>query len=163
VSDAEAERQPAGVGEIWHGPDVELVFDAGGDPFAELFEHEGDDAERVAMQGPDGFSGCPPVSSREGQALARLLASVERQEEKGAVPRRPEAPVESPLQPSPGRVVPSRGDQVAAVTADDDADMVVIEEDLWMPPVEADRRVIPVRLGDYRRLFARMRRGGSAE
>jgi hypothetical protein len=55
-------------------------------------------------------------------------------------------------------VVASVADDVA-----DDADMVVIEEDLWMPPVEADRRVIPVRLGDYRRLFARMRRGGSAE
>ena len=47
--------------------------------------------------------------------------------------------------------------------AADDADMVVIEEDLWIPPAEADRRVIPVRPGDYRRLFARMRRGGSAE
>lgn len=158
MSDADSARQPAGVGEIWHGPDVELVFDAGGDPFAELFEHEAEDTERVAMQGPDGFSGCPPVSSREGQALARLLASVERQAETAPVPRQPEPTVEPPRQPSPGRTLPPASEQAAAVTIDDDADMVVIEEDL-AEAASAAPAVFAVRPGDYRSLFSRLRRG----
>jgi hypothetical protein len=41
----------------------------------------------------------------------------------------------------------------------DDADMVVIEEDLLATPA-GPPAVAAVRLGDYRRLFARLRRGG---
>jgi type II secretory pathway predicted ATPase ExeA len=159
ASDAGTGLQPAGVGEIWHGPDVEMVFDAGGDPFAELFEHEGDDAERVAMQGPDGFSGCPPVSSREGQALARLLASVGRQAEEPVASRQPVTPVESPRQSSSGPEMPPSSERGVVVTTDDDADMVVIEEDL-AEATAATPAVFAVRPGDYRSLFSRLRRGG---
>jgi hypothetical protein len=128
---------------------VELVFDAGGDPFAELFEHDGGDAP--AMRGPDDFSGCPQVSSREGQALARLLASVERQADTDAPPRQPPA-AQSPV----GRAPPAGGEQAAAI--DDDADMVVIEEDLAEAAASAPA-VFAVRPGDYRSLFSRLRRG----
>jgi hypothetical protein len=48
---------------------------------------------------------------------------------------------------------------VAAVTADDDADMVVIEEDLTEAQATAPA-VFAVRPGDYRSLFSRLRRGG---
>ena len=41
----------------------------------------------------------------------------------------------------------------------DDSDMVVIEEDLLAQPAGRPA-VAAVRLGDYRRLFARLRRGG---
>jgi hypothetical protein len=47
---------------------------------------------------------------------------------------------------------------MAAAELDDD-DMVVIEEDLLAAP-GVRPTVAAVRLGDYRRLFARLRRGG---
>jgi len=150
-----AEPLPTGLGEIWHGPDVELVFDAGGDPFADLFEHDGDGTARAIMEGPDDFSGCPPVSSREGQALARLLASVERQSgERAATPAAP-PPVEC-RQAAP----PTAADEQpsAACGGEDDSDMVLIEEDLAEPAASAPS-VFAVRPGDYRSLFSRLRRG----
>ncbi len=156
ASDTGTGLQPAGVGEIWHGPDVEMVFDAGGDPFAELFEHDGDGTDRVAMQGPDGFSGCPQVSSREGQALARLLASVGRQAADPVASRQPANPVESPRESSCGAEIPPSN--ASAATTDDDADMVVIEEDLAEAAAAAPA-VFAVRPGDYRSLFSRLRRG----
>jgi hypothetical protein len=52
------------------------------------------------------------------------------------------------------------GPPVTAAAAElDDSDMVVIEEDLLAQPV-GQSVVAAVRLGDYRRLFARLRRGG---
>ena len=61
-----------------------------------------------------------------------------------------------PPPPEPDRLV----EVEAAESADvDDSDMVVIEEDLLAQ--SAGRPAIAaVRLGDYRRLFARLRRGG---
>jgi type II secretory pathway predicted ATPase ExeA len=158
ASDAGTGLQPAGVGEIWHGPDVEMVFDAGGDPFAELFEHGGDGTERVAVQGPDSFSGCPQVSSREGQAIARLLASVGRQAEEPVASRQPAAPATSSLQSSSSPEMPPSSDHGVAATTDDDADMVVIEEDL-AEAASTPPAVFAVRPGDYRSLFSRLRRG----
>lgn len=154
-ADAGSTRQPAGVGELWHGPDVELVFDAGGDPFAELFDHDGDSHSR--MQCPDDFSGCPQVSSREGQALARLLASFERQADAELPVRRPAA-AEPPRPATAGDATPTGADQAGASMADDDADMVVIEEDLTEAATAAPA-VVAVRPGDYRSLFSRLRRG----
>jgi hypothetical protein len=52
------------------------------------------------------------------------------------------------------------GPHVTPAVADvDDSDMVVIEEDLLAQP-GGQPAVAAVRLGDYRRLFARLRRGG---
>lgn len=44
----------------------------------------------------------------------------------------------------------------------DDSDMVVIEEDVLDQPAAGRRGVFAVRPGDYRRLFARLRRGDGA-
>jgi hypothetical protein len=53
-----------------------------------------------------------------------------------------------------------QGPLVATAAAEvDDSDMVVIEEDLLAQP-GGRPAVAAVRLGDYRRLFARLRRGG---
>jgi hypothetical protein len=42
----------------------------------------------------------------------------------------------------------------------DDSDMVVIEEDIFEHPSEVHRKsIFTVRPGDYRSLFARLRRG----
>jgi type II secretory pathway predicted ATPase ExeA len=143
-------REPSAVpaGNPWSGPEVELVFDGIEDPFAEYFADAERVVERYVVRGPADFSDRRHVASREGASLSRQL------------PPSDHPPVVTDARSRSTPVAPS-----APVVADetDDADMVVIEEDLWMPPVEADRRVIPVRLGDYRRLFARMRRGGSAE
>ncbi len=156
AADAGSARQPTGVGELWHGPDVELVFDAGGDPFAELFEHDGD--SHPGMAGHDDFSGCPQVSSREGQALARLLASLEQQPGAAQPALRPAA-AEPPRPTTPaGQAMPTAGDQANAAMADDDDDMVVIEEDLTEAATRATA-VVAVRPGDYRSLFSRLRRG----
>ncbi len=136
-------------GDPWSGPEVELVFDGSGDPFAEYFEQERAAVERFRMQGPDDFRDCRHVVSREGESLGRQLAACERIElpvlAAGSAAGR-EAP--DPVGPD------ASGDP-------DDADMVVIEEDL----AEAAYRrpaVVAVRPGDYRSLFARLRRGDGA-
>jgi len=146
-SGGEPATMPAG-GNPWSGPEVELVFDGIEDPFAEYFADAERVVERYVVRGPADFSDRRHVASREGTSLSRQLPTADL------------PPVAADPRPRSAPIAPA-----APVVVDgaDDADMVVIEEDLWMPPVEADRRVIPVRLGDYRRLFARMRRGGSAE
>jgi type II secretory pathway predicted ATPase ExeA len=156
---AAAEPQPTGLGEIWHGPDVELVFDAGGDPFAELFEHDGDGTARAIMEGPDDFSGCTPVSSREGEALARLLASVERQPQEPVAARGPTPSADSRQVAASGGTHGTHDDDRGTTSvAEDDSDMVLIEEDL-AEPAATPPSVVAVRPGDYRSLFSRLRRG----
>jgi type II secretory pathway predicted ATPase ExeA len=118
------------------GPDVELVLDPTADPFEEFFD---DDrlVQRMLMSGPDNFSGHRHVASREGRAMAVHLNSFE---------------------PAP----PSAPECSDAADAIDDADMVVIEEDILEQSAVGRRGVFAVRPGDYRRLFARLRRGDGA-
>jgi type II secretory pathway predicted ATPase ExeA len=137
-------------GNPWSGPEVELVFDYASDPFAEYFADDVAVVERLVVKGPDDFSGRRHVASREGSSLARQLAPNVAQPTSQSIP----------TLPPPSPVAPGACDAAGPL---DDSDMVVIEEDLWMPPTEAPRRAIPVRLGDYTRLFARMRRGGTIE
>ena len=118
--------------------------------------------ERYLVQSPNDFSHRKHVASCEGSALVRQLAELDdrlltrdsgtnggRKEGGTAAPtgNRKEPPVEhGPL-------------ATTAAAEVDDADMVVIEEDLLAQP--GGRPVVAaVRLGDYRRLFARLRRGG---
>ncbi|NBW97699.1 MAG: AAA family ATPase, partial [Planctomycetia bacterium] len=61
----------------WHGPEVELVFDAAADPFEEYFEQEERVVERYVMRGPEDFSGHRHVASREGAAMARQLDALQ--------------------------------------------------------------------------------------
>jgi type II secretory pathway predicted ATPase ExeA len=134
----------------WSGPEVELVFDGSGDPFAEYFEQERAAVERFRMRGPDDFRDCRHVVSREGESLGRQLAACERIElpalAAGCAAGR-EAP--DPVGP-------------AASAEPDDTDMVVIEEDLADQPESGRPAVVAVRPGDYRSLFARLRRGDGA-
>jgi general secretion pathway protein A len=139
----------------WHGPDVEFVFDADCDPFQEFFEQEERIVDRYLARSGDDFGGQPRVASPEGEAIVRELMEIEgdrtpggrgvgggRGRERGAV---------------------ASGDAAAVGDVDtragDDADMVVIEEDMLVPAGEQPP-IAAVRLGDYRRLFARLRRGG---
>jgi hypothetical protein len=126
---------------------VEFVFDASADPFQEFFEQEERIVERYLMSSTDDFSRHPHVSSCEGAALVRQLAEVED--------HRPPC---SPPGGQPTAVERETHATMAAAELDDD-DMVVIEEDLLSPP-GVRPAVAAVRLGDYRRLFARLRRGG---
>lgn len=119
------------------GPDVELVLDPSADPFEEFFDDDDRLVQRVLMSGPDNFSGHRHVASREGRAMAVHLNSFE------------------PAPPA----APECGDAADAV---DDADMVVIEEDILDQSAVGRRGVFAVRPGDYRRLFARLRRGDRA-
>jgi len=132
----------------WAGPEIEIVFDGAGDPFAEYFTPDpGSGVERCVVRGPDDFATRRHVASREGAALARRLPA---EVAAPAAPSRPADPVASP-EPGP-------------VSAADDADMLVIEEDLWMPPPrEGVWPAIPVRMDDCRRLFSRLRRGDRGE
>ena len=146
------DRLPAATGNPWSGPEVELVFDGIEDPFAEYFADAERVVERYVVRGPDDFSDRRHVASRQGTSLSRQLPAADH----------PAPVAEARPRPAPGGPL-TAPPVIPDTNAVDDADMVVIEEDLWIPPTEVDRRVIPVRLGDYRRLFARMRRGGSAE
>lgn len=122
------------------GPDVELVFDPSSDPFEEFFDGERR-IERVLMAGPDDFQSHRHVASREGTAMAKKLDCFER-EPAAAVADEP--PV-------------ADADDAAA----DDSDMIVIEEDILDHPSVGRRGIFAVRPGDYRQLFARLRRGGA--
>jgi type II secretory pathway predicted ATPase ExeA len=167
--------------DLWRGPEVELVFDSSADPFEELFAEEERVVERYVMRGPDDFADCPAVASREGQAISRLLDSFE--------PRGGAVTTSDPSRESVARVtagaehagrprndsgpVPPVASGAAAVEVcdetaqsadeagelDDDADMVVIEDDLAEANDSGRASVFAVRLGDYRSLFTRLRRG----
>ena len=121
------------------GPDVELVFDPSCDPFEDFFDGERR-VERVLMRGPDDFSSHRHVASREGTAMAKELDCFERE---------PAAPVADEALAAP----------IDVATGSDDSDMIVIEEDILEHPSVGRRGIFAVRPGDYRRLFARLRRG----
>ncbi|MFM8414153.1 MAG: ExeA family protein [Planctomycetota bacterium] len=139
-------------GDPWGGPDVELVFDGGDDPFEAFFARETPAVERHRIQGPDGFDGCRQVVSREGQSLGRLLATVARD------------PGSPPAEVAGGGMADADASRPAERTAEeevdviDDSDMVVIEEDLAQTTGDAGRSVFSVRPSDYRSLFTRLRR-----
>jgi type II secretory pathway predicted ATPase ExeA len=159
---AEAARQERAVRDAaadpWQGPEVELVFDAAADPFEEYFEQEERVVERYVMRGPEDFSTHRHVASREGAAMARQLDSCDRVGQASAC--HAPLPMPSPRQ-APAVHAPSAP---AVAMADppepDDSDMVVIEEDILEHPAEVHRKsIFAVRPGDYRSLFARLRRG----
>jgi type II secretory pathway predicted ATPase ExeA len=135
----------------WKGPDVELVGEGASDPFEEYFSPG---AERGQTSGADpraeaGPGECARVSSREGEAIARLLADFERA---GALPleRVAAEPRTARENEQRHRDDPRRAD----VDDADDSDMILIEDD-----VDESPSVFAVRPGDYRRLFTRLRRG----
>jgi len=130
----------------WTGPEVELVFDGSDDPFEEFFEQDRAAVERFLIQGPDDFRDRRHVRSLEGETLAERLAACERIQLPVVT-----APAEGP-----------RGTEDTVEPAVDDSDMVVIEEDLDEPPPGGRSVVVAVRPGDYRSLFARLRRGDAA-
>jgi type II secretory pathway predicted ATPase ExeA len=156
------DREPADAerNDPWHGPDVEFVFDASTDPFQEFFEQEERVVERYRVRAPDNFSRHQHVASCEGAALVRQLVELADHQPGEAADRgrtragRADQGGEMPQPPA------DHGPPVTAAAAElDDSDMVVIEEDLLAQPV-GQSVVAAVRLGDYRRLFARLRRGG---
>jgi len=154
-----ADARPTIAADLWEGPDVELVFGAGGDPFEEFFEREDPGVERYVVEGPDDFSGCRQVASREGQALGRLLATVARDEAAAGVvggPRPAAVGTGSIEDRETAATEPRAGSTVDEI---DDSDMVVIEEDFVTTPDEGPRSVTSVRPSDYRSLFTRLRRG----
>jgi type II secretory pathway predicted ATPase ExeA len=147
----------------WHGPDVEFVFDADADPFQEFFEQEERIVDRYLVRSGDGFGGQPRVSSREGEAIVRELMELEGEratkagrELAGGRGRGDGVGARETAAASAGGTTTSENAEAAAC---DDADMVVIEEDMLVP-ASAQPSIAAVRLGDYRRLFARLRRGG---
>jgi type II secretory pathway predicted ATPase ExeA len=148
---AEPEDDPVTTapGDPWRGPDVELVFDSGSDPFLEMFRADVRGDDHSTVDGPDDFRGQPQVSSREGQAIARLLADFEKPAA-DAPAAGGRADADEPRCPAAPELLPG-----------DDADMVVIEEDLHESATEALPAVFAVRPGDYRNLFTRLRRGAS--
>jgi type II secretory pathway predicted ATPase ExeA len=152
----------AGSADPWHGPDVEFVFDASTDPFQEFFEQEERIVERYLVRSPDDFSRHQHVASCEGAALVRQLAELADDRPgvgAGADIGRSRGGVASPSEGAAQSSVEPRPLVTTAAAEVDDSDMVVIEEDLLTQP--GGRPVVAaVRLGDYRRLFARLRRGG---
>ncbi len=155
----------------WRGPDVEFVFDADADPFQEFFEQEERIVDRFLVRSGDGFGGQPRVSSREGEAIVRELMELEgdrapaagsgmaggrgRGDARGSGTGGDDGARETAAASAGGTATSGN----AEAAASDDADMVVIEEDMLVP-AGTPPSIAAVRLGDYRRLFARLRRGG---
>ncbi len=123
-------------GNPWKGPDVELLGDGSVDPFEEFFRAGDSPAAHDTR-------GSVRVTSREGDAIARLLAACDGAETAPAA--------DAPRPPADDR---SPRDSEADLDAEDDSDMLVIEDDVDDGPT-----VFAVRPGDYRRLFTRLRRG----
>jgi len=147
----------------WHGPDVEFAFDASADPFQEFFEQEERIVERFSSRNHHEFGRQQPLAGLDGAAIVRQLAELGETRRPahagggvGPVDHRPQHDAAT-LAEGGGRPLAAHGAGAAAEI--EDADMVVIEEDLL---VQSGSRpaVSAVRLGDYRRLFARLRRGG---
>ena len=150
------------------GSDIELVFDPPfdsedearrPDPFAECFAEEEDVIERFVMEGPDDFHRHLHVASREGQSMSRQLSEMacdvpaKHEQSNDCV----EAPhVSSDASSLKNEVVTGEGSEGEP----DDSDMVIIEEDHYSDDEVGNPTVAAVRLSDYSRLFARLRRGG---
>ncbi|NBP88586.1 MAG: ATP-binding protein [Planctomycetia bacterium] len=151
--------------------DIELIFDppfavedgvSRPDPFAEIFADEEMVVERFVMNGPDDFENRLHVASREGQMMARQLPACELAA--ATTPDEPNEIAEAEFVPGEDAVAEERGEPEPEIESDpDDSDMVVIEEDLYVDPHAPEPAVQAVRLGDYSRLFARLRRGGQLE
>ncbi len=153
-------------GDPWSGPEVELVFDPADDPFEAYFDSQEPVAERFLVRGPDDFRDRLHVASREGTDLAGRIEAWERAEaaspaagrssramDRGAEPLRAAA---SPTAASPTAASPTAASPTASI---DDSDMVVIEDDEHVATDDVNRSIFAVRPGDYRSLFARLRRG----
>ena len=146
----------AAASDPWHGPEVELVFDAAADPFEEYFEQEERVVERYVMRGPEDFSTHRHVASREGTAMARQLDACELVGQASACHNT--AP--TPTRHASSTMSPTPAAATVVASEPDDSDMVVIEEDILEHPSEVHRKsIFTVRPGDYRSLFARLRRG----
>jgi type II secretory pathway predicted ATPase ExeA len=151
----------AASGDPWGGPDVELVFGDAADPFEAFFERDARPDDTSRAPGRDDFSDRRHVTSREGQTIGRVLASIARDgsapAESGPRDRAPSAPVEPSRQTRAGgpHADDIHGGEVEVI---DDSDMVVIEEDLATPDTESQPTVFSVRPSDYRSLFTRLRR-----
>jgi type II secretory pathway predicted ATPase ExeA len=151
VESLRAEKSGCSAGaDPWHGPEVELVFDPYADPFEEYFEQEERVVERFVMRGPDDFSAHAHVASREGLSMARQLDAFEQAHPQPPIQVAAERPIALAVTEPP---VDEAGEP-------DDSDMVVIEEDLVEHPSDIHKKsIFTVRPGDYRSLFARLRRG----
>ncbi len=151
VESLRAEKSGCSAGaDPWHGPEVELVFDPYADPFEEYFEQEERVLERFVMRGPDDFSAHAHVASREGLSMARQLDAFEQAHPQPPIQVAAERPIALAVTEEP----------VEAAGEPDDSDMVVIEEDLVDHPSDIHKKsIFTVRPGDYRSLFARLRRG----
>ena len=151
VESLRAEKSGCSAGaDPWHGPEVELVFDPYADPFEEYFEQEERVVERFVMRGPDDFSAHAHVASREGLSMARALDAFEQTHPQPPIQVAAERPIALAVTEPPH-------DEAGEP---DDSDMVVIEEDLVEHPSDIHKKsIFTVRPGDYRSLFARLRRG----
>jgi len=161
-----------GGGDPWSGPEVELVFDPAEDPFEEYFHAEEPVAERLVVRGPDDFRDRLHVASREGTDLAGRIEAWERAEAVAAAAGKSEGGrgrASEPVRTTGGEMAsaptaahdtsPAAGSAVAI----DDSDMVVIEDDEYVAADDLKRSIFAVRPGDYRSLFARLRRGDGGE
>ena len=152
----ERDMRAAAAADPWQGPEVELVFDAAADPFEEYFEQEERVVERYVMRGPEDFSTHRHVASREGTAMARQLDACELVGQASAC----QNPAPTPARHASSTMPPMPAAATVVASEPDDSDMVVIEEDILDHPSEVHRKsIFTVRPGDYRSLFARLRRG----
>ena len=147
----------------WSGPDVEFAFDASADPFQEFFEQEERIVERFCRRAPDEFGCQQHQIAVDGAALVRQLTEGGRDRPPahagtGTGPGGPQ-PRDAAAAQADCERRPAAGHGAGGTAEIEDADMVVIEEDLLVQP-GGRPAVAAVRLGDYRRLFARLRRGG---
>ena len=168
TSEVPAESPRVHTDKLCVGSDIELVFDPPfdsedearrPDPFAECFAEEEDIVERFVMEGPDDFHRHLHVASREGQSMSRQLSEMscdlpaEHEQSNDCVEDSHASTAACSLEQE---IVTDNGSEGEP----DDSDMVIIEDDHYSDAESINPTVAAVRLSDYSRLFARLRRGG---
>ena len=168
INDEPKQSSPFQQDDLCLGSDVELVFDPPfdsddqakrPDPFAECFAEEEEVVERFVMEGPDDFHRRLHVASREGHSINRRLSELSTSVPLEKVQKNAATKVRE-ISPSVSLETTQHVEAQHVEAELDDSDMVVIEEDRYPDPNSTHSNVAAVRLSDYSRLFARLRRGG---
>jgi len=151
--DSDEGFQPAGS----IGPELELVFDDGADPFGESFEEE--EVISEACRGPvspSSMGELAPEEEPEGDAVEPVEAHGEVHDRSAGLPNR-EINVAAESEPKTFLLHREEEDE-SFERLEEDHDLIVVEEGCEAPAEKALRTMPVVRHQEFDRLFSRLRR-----
>jgi hypothetical protein len=142
------------------GPEVELLFQDGTDPFGGQFESEEILLDRYGEL--DMFGESPPVASAEGRQLGAMLEPFDRRDPRavGTMPAKDAAANKTAAaRTQPNSPSSAAEKQATHAAAAEDDDMIIVEDDGPEGTNMAASLRPAARRQEYRQLFAKLRRG----